>query len=283
MPRQSPRIRILIPRDHWTPVIERVFTDELRDLEEKSAAALYLFLIDWAYHRSSKRVVMTRAEISAATGIDERVVKRSLKELCQKSFIKLEREGVAHSHINKDCWRVPAVEDVVSDPFTPIPRAIIREYLFAYRNAVLLPVLLFHQHMGWRNECWMGVSRLSKLLNWSPTRVRTALRTMMYNTAWSKLGTGMPTPLAVRTVPQLNQSTTQQAQRKAVRHYSVLAVRYTTEANPAMRRIYIPEAFRDRFAIKLTKELREALSSIFRPKPRRSNRPKKRKAVSAGA
>lgn len=286
MSNQPRRRRILIPREHWTPVVDRVFSDELGELEEKSAAALYLFLIDSAYHRSrdreARRVVMTRAEISAATGMDERVVKRCLAELSSKGFIQLERRGAAHSHINKDCWSIPAVDDVSTEIFTPVPRLIIREYLPAYRNAVLLAVLLFHQHMNWRNRCWMGVERLSKLLKWSPTSVRSGLRRMMYNTAWGKLGTGLPTPLAVCTVPQPQKSKLQKpAQRKAVRHYSVLAVRYTGEQNPSRRRIYIPKTFRDHFEIELTDDLRKTLSSIFRSTPRRSSSPKNQKVASA--
>jgi hypothetical protein len=241
------RRRILIPRKHWTRIINRVFDEELREFRENQAAAVYLFLIDRADHSSTKAVAITRAELAAAIRMDERVVKNCLDELSAVGFIELQRTGISHSRINKDVWRVPAVEEVHTEPYTPVPRLIITEYIPAFHSAALLPVLLRHQHLSWNNWCWMGIAKLSKILNWSPNRVRDALGAMGTESGWKAKGTGLPRPVQMKTVTRSKKG---KYYTNTVRHYQVLAVEYTLESDMRLRRVFIPEAFRDRFGIK---------------------------------
>jgi hypothetical protein len=281
----SPPIhRILIPHKHWTAFPNRIFDEELRVLKQKSAAAVYLFLIDFAAHRPSRHVVLTRSEIAARINMDERIIKRCLSELEARGFIRQVRPGVLHSHINKDRWLVPAAQsDSLRDGWTPVPRLLIREYLPKYPNAALLPVLLYHQHMHWRNKCWMGVERLSKVLNWSPTRVRSALRTMSVQGNWSKLETSLPRPLSVSSSGTTTKaSSTGTAGQRAARHYSVQAVRYTIAQQESKRRVLIPKPFLDHFGIELPDDLKRTLSSIFRYDEQSSPSPKQQKSRGAG-
>jgi hypothetical protein len=117
--------------------------------------------------------------------MDERVVKKCLAELLRKELIRKIRSGVRRSRINKDLWTVPlAVVDLKQDSWTPIPRVLIQKYLPADPNTVLLPLLLYYQHMNWLNYSWVGVRTLSKRLNWSASRVRDSLRSMFDQDAW---------------------------------------------------------------------------------------------------
>jgi hypothetical protein len=171
--------RIRIPKKEWTPFRNQIFTEELGDLKEKHAAQLYFYLYDKAYHTPSGTIGATRAQLSRWTNFDVRVVTKCLSELQSRGLIELVRGGVLHSRMRKDCWEVPLATFILKDEkWTPIPRVLIREYLPAYPNSVLLPVLLSYQHLNWINHSWVGVAKLSKRLGWSATRVRESLRTM---------------------------------------------------------------------------------------------------------
>jgi hypothetical protein len=177
--------RVQIPKGQWTPFRNEVFAKELGSLEEKRAAALYLFLYDRAYHRPSKVVAATVRQLSRLLKMDERVIKKCLAELRRKELIRKIRSGVRRSRINKDVWTVRlAVVDLKQDSWTPIPRVLIQKYLPADPNAVLLPLLLYYQHMNWLNYSWVGVTTLSKRLNWSTSRIRDSLRGMFDQDAW---------------------------------------------------------------------------------------------------
>jgi hypothetical protein len=177
--------RVQIPKGQWTPFRNEVFKEQLGSLEEKRAAALYLFLYDRAYHRPSKAVAATVRQLSRLLKMDERVVKKCLAELRRKELIRKIRSGVRRSRINKDVWKVPLAEvDLKQDSWTPIPRVLIQKYLPADPNTVLLPLLLYYQHMNWLNYSWVGVTTLSKRLNWSASRVRDSLRSMFDLDAW---------------------------------------------------------------------------------------------------
>src|SRR5580704_15994602 len=102
--------RVQIPKDRWTPFRNEVFAKELGSLEEKRAAALYLFLYDRAYHRPSKVVAATVRQLSRLLKMDERVIKKCLAELRRKELIRKIRSGVRRSRINKDVWKVPLAE-----------------------------------------------------------------------------------------------------------------------------------------------------------------------------
>jgi hypothetical protein len=276
------RKRILIPRGHWTPFPERVFTDELRRLKQNGGAALYLHLIDAASHRPSPLISTTRAQLAATVNMDERVIKNCLDELRSHKFIQLRNEGVAHSHVNMNCWLVPAAhKNSLADGWTPIPRLLVSEYLPVYRNAALLSVLLYFQHMGWNNDCWMGVEKLGEVLNWSPGRIRDALRTMATESGWSSLKTGLPRSLSVRTVKQSKPANA--SYTSTVRHYRVLAMEYTTQQQRFRRSVYIPKEFRDRFGIRLSDDIQEDLSSIFRFRKQFSSTSEEGKTMAAEA
>src|SRR4029077_18078302 len=161
------------------------FNKELGTLDENRAAAVYLFLYDRAYHRPSNAVALTVRELSRLLKMDERVIKKCLAELRSKELIRKIRTGVRRSRINKDVWKVPlAVVDLKRDSWTPIPRVLIQKYLPADPNSVLLPLLLHYQHMNWLNKSWVGVTTLSKRLNWSASRVRDSLRSMFDEDTW---------------------------------------------------------------------------------------------------
>jgi predicted transcriptional regulator len=177
--------RVQIPKGQWTPFRNEVFAKELGSLEENRAAAVYLFLYDRAYNRPSKAVATTVRQLSRLLKMDERVIKRCLTELRQEGLIRKIRSGVRRSRINKDVWKVPLAEvDLKEDSWTPIPRVLIQRYLPADPNSVLLPLLLYYQHMSWLNYSWVGVTTLSKRLNWSTSRVRDSLRSMFDKDAW---------------------------------------------------------------------------------------------------
>lgn len=262
MRKKGHRPRILLPSEHYTRIPNYVFEEELHQLDEPRGAAVYLFLIDWATH--SGTVSATRAEIARALRMDERVVKACLFELSSRRFIKLRRKGVSRSHITKDVWFVPAVQCDSIEGWTPIPRFVITEYIPAYPKAVLLPILIYHQHMKWLNWSWVQAPGLSKLLNWSKNRIHEALRTMFTETEWRRLKTSLPRPLDVLVTKRAKPIPGLYSQ--SIRHHRVLAVQYTTQQTESIRSIFIPAAFRQRFKIKLTDEMQSALSSIFRSK-----------------
>jgi hypothetical protein len=233
------KFRILIPNEEWTPFDNRVFTHDLRKLKGKRSAALYLYLYDKAYHSGVGMVAETASRLAGLTGSDPRAVQHGLEELQQVKLIYNACEGVRRSRSQTDSWVVARTGlDLKNGKWTPVPRLITRKYMHKVPNAVLLPMLLFHQHMHWRNECWVGVPRLSKLLNWSKTRVQDSLRTMFRDDDWSKLKTGFPRPLTCTSVK--NPKT-----HKRSRHFTVLAMTYTGQKTESRRTVSISPAFRD--------------------------------------
>jgi hypothetical protein len=211
--------RVQIPKAQWTPFRNEVFAEKLGDLEENRAAALYVFLYDRAYHRPSKAVATTVRELSRWLNMDPRVVQKCLHELSKNGLIRKIRSGVPRSRINKDVWKVPlSAVDLKEDSWTPIPRVLIQKYLPADPNAVLLPVLLYHQHLSWNNYCWVGVTTIRKRLNWSASRVRDSLRSMFDENAWYSLHPDLQWPL--RRILVKNDK----GERR--RHFKVRAVHY---------------------------------------------------------
>jgi hypothetical protein len=211
--------RILIPPESWTAIQTDVFGDVLPYLQQKRAAQLYCLLYDRARHSPTGLVAASVAELARWTGLNVRTVSNCLKELREQKFVLRKKIGVKHSRIHKPCWRVPLAEFSTSTAsWVPVPRFLIQEYCRQYPGAVILLVLLRHQHIHWLNDCWPGVPRLGKILNWSPSRVRNAIHTMGYERPWKTQGTGLPRPLEItwRTNPQ----------GESRRHFRVLAIRY---------------------------------------------------------
>jgi hypothetical protein len=193
------QVRVLYPLRFWTPVRREVFTDVLSQLEEKRAAHTYLVLYDKSWRESNHELLATVRTIAKWTRLDERTVRRCLDELTAKGFLTLAREGHLRSRSNAPVWRVPLADfDFEKQgPWTPVPTYFLYRYFQAYGNSVLLPVLLWHQHIGWKNWGWPGTPRLAKLMNWSRPRVYGALKAMGTEARWKELDTGLPWPLGV--------------------------------------------------------------------------------------
>jgi hypothetical protein len=83
---------------------------------------------------------------------------------------------------------------------------------------VILSVLLWHQHIGWRNDCWPGIQRLCNLTGWNRRTVYDALRTLSNNGEWKQITEHLPRPLNISRTPD------QQS-----RHFRVLALDYAQE------------------------------------------------------
>ena len=218
-----------IPEADWTAVLNQVFEEELRDLKQRHSAALYLHLYDWAYHRPSGSIRATVAQISRRSGIDHRVVKKCMTELTKNGLIRRVGKGVKRSRTETDEWDVPlASVDLREGNWTPVPRNLIRKYA-AYPNSVLLPLLIYFQNKSKRNYCWVGVPKLSALLNWSETRVRDSLRNMFNKEDWLSRHPELPWPLQCEIVK------TQEGQNR--RQFRVRAIQYDGEGRKAVMRL----------------------------------------------
>lgn len=232
--------RILIDKDDWTPFRNEIFKEGLLSrLRGRHTAGLYFYLYDHAYHFHSHDVSTTLSQLAAETGRDERVLKRSLRELELRGLICKADEGVSHSRTSTPRWTVPLARRVALEEgnWTPVPRVLILEYWRLFPNAVLLPLLLYHQHMSWLNDCWVGVTTLGCLLRWSKTRVRDALRKMSLDDEWRRVTKGLPRPLMLKTVKG--------KQGKRSRHFNVLAMAYTEQEKKSQRTVSLAPEFQD--------------------------------------
>jgi hypothetical protein len=82
-------------------------------------------------------------------------------------------------------------------------------------------MLLYHQHMSWLNDCWVGVTTLRKRLNWSATRVRDSLRAMFDKNRWYELHPTLQRPLKCELVKNTNANA-----KRPRRRFTVRAVYY---------------------------------------------------------
>ncbi|GEM_PF-3715177 len=238
MPPFHGKYRILIPSTRWTPVRRYVINNVLRRLREKRAALVYIILYDRAWHNEN-RVSATIAELSRWTGMNERTVVKCIEELEEKGLIVRIQPGVAHSHVNVPCWRVPLSEFALGErEWTPVPRFVITRYCQAFPNAVLLVVLLNYQHMGWQNKCWVGVTKLCQRTGWSEIRVRRALRIMGHEGIWNRQGIYLPCPIEISYSPD-----------RRNRRFRVRAVLYTRKPS-GFSVVEVSSEFRRRFNIK---------------------------------
>jgi hypothetical protein len=115
-----------------------------------------------------------------------------------------------------------------------VPRFFIYDFPRVYPKSILLVILLWHQHIGWHNSCWPGVTRLTKLTGWSSRSVYLALNTMGRKRHWDIFGLNLPLPLEIWTNVDKH--------GKEHRHFRVRAV------------FYEPKRGRGRSAVMLTKE-----------------------------
>ena len=236
--------RVRIPKNEWTPFNNEVF-DQLRNLRLNRSAALYFCLYDRACHAPSGAVTTTLAALNRSTGMDERVIKKCLRELRQKELIVKVGQGVLHSRTKKDRWRVPLADFALTDGnWTPVPRILVQEYLRAYPNSVLLPVLLFYQNYREpQNFCYPGATKLSQRMNWPRNRINDALFTMFNDNEWDSRNTGLVRPLACKTYNN--------RYGKKSRKFRVRAVYYTNEPKPSKRSVTISKLFRERYGLGL--------------------------------
>jgi hypothetical protein len=236
----SAKPRVLIHGDHWTAFRNEIFEEELADLKENNAAALYAVLYDRACHNKVPIVKATITELSKWAGVDARVAANCVKELRRESLIHKKSGSVDRSRTQLPRWKVPlAKPDLRHGGWTPVPRILMQQYIRAYPNAVLLLLLLRFQSMSWKDYCWPGVPKMSSLMGWSPTRVRDALKIMATDEEWDSLGNDLLRPLSVTRRPYKG---------RLVAHYRVRVVRY--EADKQGRKIVrISRRFRKHFTI----------------------------------
>lgn len=211
---------VLYPLRYWTPVRREVFENVCSRLKGNRGVLVYLALYDRAWRSRGRRLDATITDVSEWTGLDGRTTDKCLRELTSKGLVVRIRSGHLRSRTDKPVWQVPLAEfDFRKEgPWTPIPTFILYRYCQAYSKAVLLAVILWHQHIGWRDWCWPGAPRLATLMHWPVARVYAALRTMGECDRWEKLGTGLPQPLEIQSRRNKKGGWT--------RHFHVRAVHY---------------------------------------------------------
>jgi hypothetical protein len=223
-----------------------VFEHVLKQLACALTQGLYLLLYDRVWHSSEKVVEATLSDFSEWTGADTRTLKACVELLCSKQFIVCLSRGHSKSRTRKPRWRVPLAEFALSDtgtPWTPVPRFFIADYFRAFRPSVILSVLLWHQHIGWRNDCWPGIERLSRLTGWNRRSVYDALRTLGNENEWKRVSQNLPRPL------EISQSPEQQT-----RHFRVRALAYEQKGRNKRSTVSLTPEFAKRFGIRSRQE-----------------------------
>jgi hypothetical protein len=218
--RKTTKGRVIYPIRYWTPIRREVFEEVLPQLQIGRAALIYFVLYMRGWRAPAREVTANIADMARWTGLDPRTINRCVGDLVAKGVVRRVRGGHPRSRTEKPVWKVPLTEFNFKSqgPWVPVPRFIVDRYCRANSGAVLLPVILWHQHLGWRDWCWPGTKRLAMLMNWSKRRVYAALATMGRHQEWEKLGTGLPQPLEIKYRPGTAGGW--------IRHLHVRAVRY---------------------------------------------------------
>jgi len=219
--RPKTKRRILIPAKDWTPFHRKIFQEVLPGLTGHRTGIVFLILFDRAWHTTDCVVQACLADLGRWTGLDERTVSACLDELENKGLIVCTRHGKLRSRSRKWSWWVPLAElDLKVDaPWTPVPRFLVTKYLVRFPGAVLLPILLWRQHIGWDDDCYPGAEWIARQSGWSKRKVYLALQTMTDQKKWNDLRTGLPWPLEVFFRKREDGSLR--------RHFRVRAVRYS--------------------------------------------------------
>jgi hypothetical protein len=123
----------------------------------------------------------------------------------------------------------------------PAPRLLFRIYIRTYPKAILLLILLWHQHLSWRNDCWPGVTRLATVTGWSKRKVYQALHEMGSVQEWTKLDLGLPRPL------DITWRTNKYGQPS--RHFQVRAIVYHRKQGRGYTTFAITKEFADAFSV----------------------------------
>jgi hypothetical protein len=211
--------RIRYPPSSWIPVPAEFFRQVLPALEETRAAGLLLTMHVMVRSSRERRLRANLTDLSAQMHCDSRIVRRCLDELGDKSLVVRVHRGTKRSRSDKPRWRVPLSEFALSaGGWVPVPRFLITHYLPVFPGSLLLIILLFYEHHGWRNDCWPGVGHLAELTGWKSRTVYRALNLMGHRHRWERLGTGLPWPLEVTWRPSKKGG--------EIRHFRVRAVHY---------------------------------------------------------
>ena len=177
------------------------------------------------------------------TGLDQRTVSPCLYELLKTKVIRCGHLGKNRSRTDKPRWTVPLTQfELEEGCWVPIPRILIHKYLPAYPRAILLVILLWHQHMSWRNECWPGMKRLADYTGWSKRKVYSALRELGDENEWHNYCPDLPWPLEITF--RLNKH------GKKSRHYHVRAVVYEPKKGRGFTTYRLSEQFAGFFGVK---------------------------------
>ena len=215
------RKRIFLPGESWLPMRNEIVQDVLPSLKERRAGQLLLVMTAKARRSRTREFAANLHDLSKSTGCDPRTARRCIMELIEKGCVRMVDGGILRSPTNKPRWRTPfSTIDLSSGNWFPVPRFLITRYLRAYPASLLLVVLLYFQHRGWRNDCWPGVPRLAEITGWNPRTVYDGLHILGQPRPWERLGTGLPWPLEITW--QKNQSGDER------RHFRLRAVNYFT-------------------------------------------------------
>jgi hypothetical protein len=198
--------RVRIQDGHWTPFRNEIFEGVWGHLKQDYAAAVYAILYDRFYHHQSHITRSSLANLLTWAHLDEDELGASLIELQERKLVSLEKMSGPHRGTAKLRLKVPlaASFDLKDGNWTPIPRFLVKEYIPAYPDSVLLLLLVHYQHLSWENDCYPGLLTLSQRIGWPQNRLRSAVGTMSQSDLWKKVGSGLPRPLTVDLRPFQN-------------------------------------------------------------------------------
>lgn len=236
--RQDRGQRIFYPPDSWMPVPNEVFGEIFPLLKEHRAPHLYIAMYERARRVRSREFTANLRELSELIKCDPRTARRCVIELVRNRFIEMSHIGGAlRSRTKKPKFRVPLSEnDLAPGGWVPVPRFLVNAYLQEFPGSLLLIILLYFQHLHWKETCWVGITGLRKIVNWQPRTIYRALNLMGHERRWEKLRTGLPWPLEIS-----------YSQSGATRHFSVRAVRYYLPTGRQKRVVKLSDEFAAHF------------------------------------
>jgi hypothetical protein len=219
---QGQRKHVLIPNGYWTPFRDELFTNWLADFRENDSVAIYALLYDRACHNSDGSVRATLDDLAEWSGLDLHDVEACTKELRNKRLIKCHRKRADGKRRPPQKWTVPlAGPELNKTGWTPVPRFIFQKYIPAYRDSVLLLLLLRYQNWYRQNYVYPGLRKLTDGFGWTKSRTVNAIMTMSDSKRWKNLKTGLLRPLTAQLQP---------VGKVSLMHFHVRAVVYEDSA-----------------------------------------------------
>jgi hypothetical protein len=239
------KISNLYPAKYWTPVKNEVLLKSLGKLSSNADAVVFLVLYDRIWHRETKTISASVADIARWTKLDPRTVELSLSRLIKAQYLDCERLGTARSRTDKPRWTLPTISNFKwkDGGWTPVPRFIFQDYIPRYKKSVLIPILIYHQQLGWRNDAWPGMETLSRITGWSKRSVYEALYVMSKEKEWEKVKSDLPVP------PLPLQITESYKHGRNLRHYRVLALYYHRPDSDKKRCVSLSKPFEKCYGI----------------------------------